>query len=124
MLSAGVLGHRCPDRHWQRRACHSAPKNGTLQAPMNEPNRPLERLCQACAVLASVGFALAAFWELGDRFAAGHFAAASAVCTAGENMWRWGIAGPVIHQLGEAPASNEFYCHHPWGIFWVSALFM
>jgi len=91
---------------------------------MNEADRRLERVCQAVAVLASLGFALAAFWELGDRFAAGHFAAASAVCTAGENMWRWGIAGPVIHQLGEAPASNEFYCHHPWGIFWVSALFM
>ena len=91
---------------------------------MNEAHRPLERLCQACAVLASVGFALAAFWELGDRFAAGHFAAAAAVCTAAENMWHWGIAGPVAHELSQRPVASEFYCHHPWGIFWVSALFM
>ncbi|HEY0466767.1 MAG TPA: glycosyltransferase family 39 protein [Polyangiaceae bacterium] len=91
---------------------------------MNEADRPIERLCQASAVLASVGFALAAFWELGDSFGAGHFAAASAVCTAAENMWHWGLAAPVTHQLSQPPAPSEFYCHHPWGIFWVSAWFM
>jgi hypothetical protein len=91
---------------------------------MNEPDRRLLRLCQASAALASVGFALAALWELGDTFGAGHFAAASAVCTAGENMWHWGLGAPVIHELSQAPAPSEFYCHHPWGIFWVSALFM
>ena len=91
---------------------------------MIDEARRLERVCQAVAGLASVGFALAAFWELGDSFGAGHFAAASAVCTAGENMWRWGLAGPVTHALAQPPAPSEFYCHHPWGIFWVSALFM
>ena len=73
---------------------------------MNEADRPLERVCRACAALASVGFALAAFWELGDRFAAGHFAAASAVCTAAENMWHWGVAGPVTHELSQAPGGE------------------
>ncbi len=91
---------------------------------MSETDWRLERVCQAVAVLASAGFALAAFWELGDAFGAGHFAAASAVCTAGENMWQWGIPGPVIHALSQPPAPSEIYCHHPWGIFWVSALFM
>ncbi|MEI9937458.1 MAG: glycosyltransferase family 39 protein [Pseudomonadota bacterium] len=91
---------------------------------MSDPFGRLERVCQAVAALASVGFALAAFWELGDTFGAGHFAAASAVCTAGENMWHWGIAGPVTHALDHGPTPSEFYCHHPWGIFWVSALFM
>ena len=91
---------------------------------MSEADRRLEHVCQGVAILASVGFAVAAFWELGDTFGAGHFAAASAVCTAGENMWRWGIAGPVTHALSQPPAASEFYCHHPWGIFWVSALFM
>jgi len=91
---------------------------------MSDPLRRLSRVCQAVAGLASFGFALAAFWELGDTFAAGHFAAASAVCTAGENIWRWGLAGPVTHALAQAPMPNEFYCHHPWGIFWISALFM
>jgi len=92
--------------------------------PMNEADRRLERVCQAIAALASLGFASAAFWEIADTFAAGHFAAASAACTAAENMWRWGVAAPVTHALGQAPAPSEFYCHHPWGIFWVSALFM
>lgn len=91
---------------------------------MNEADRRLTRVCQGVATLASVGFAVAAFWELADSFAAGHFAAASAVCTAGENMWRWGVAAPVTHQLSQPPAPSEFYCHHPWGIFWVSAWFM
>jgi hypothetical protein len=91
---------------------------------MSDPFRRLSRVCQAVALLASAGFALAAFWELNDSFGAGHFAASSAVCTAAENMWRWGIGGPVTRALAQAPTRNEFYCHHPWGIYWVSALFM
>jgi hypothetical protein len=91
---------------------------------MDEADRRLLRICQAVAALASVGFALAAFWELGDTFAAGHYAAASAVCTAAENMWQWGVAAPVTRQLSQPPAPSDFYCHHPWGIFWTSAAFM
>ena len=84
----------------------------------------IERACQAVALLASVGFALSAFWELGDTFGAGHFASSSAVCTAAENMWKWGTLGAVPHQLYQAPTPGDFYCHNPWGIFWVSAVFM
>jgi hypothetical protein len=91
---------------------------------MSESSRRLSRVCLAAAVMASVGFALATFWELNDTFGAGHFAAATAVCTAGENMWSWGVLGPVTHALAQAPTPAEFYCHHPWGSFWVSALFM
>jgi hypothetical protein len=91
---------------------------------MSQTDRRLERVCQAVAVLASAGFALAAFWELNDTFGAGHFAAATAVCTAAENMWQWGVAAPVTRALGQAPTASDFYCHHPWGIFWVSAGFM
>jgi hypothetical protein len=90
-----------------------------IEAPLR-----LERLCQAVALSATLGFSLAACWELADTFGAGHFAAASAVCTAAENMWHWGVAAPAVHALGRAPAASDFYCHHPWGIFWVSALFM
>jgi len=91
---------------------------------MSRPERALERACQVVALLASLGFAASAFWELADSFGAGHFASASAVCTAAENMWRWGVAGPLPHALGRPPVASDFYCHHPWGIFWVSALFM
>lgn len=86
--------------------------------------RRLERACLIGAALATVVFALAAFWELADTFGAGHFASASAVCTSAENMWRWGVLGPVPHAIAAPPLPAEFYCHHPWGIFWVSALFM
>ncbi len=34
------------------------------------------------------------------------------------------MLGPVPHALTRPPLASEFYCHHPWGIFWVSALFM
>jgi Dolichyl-phosphate-mannose-protein mannosyltransferase len=86
--------------------------------------RGLERVCQVLALLVSSGFALAAFWELADTFSAGHYASASAVCTSGENMWRWGILAPVPHHTLRPPLPSEYYCHHPWGIFWVTALFM
>ncbi|HEY3665437.1 MAG TPA: glycosyltransferase family 39 protein, partial [Polyangiaceae bacterium] len=81
-------------------------------------------MCQALALVATVLFGLAAFWELGDSFGAGHFASASAVCTSAENMWRWGVLGPVPRHLLRPPVPSDFYCHHPWGIFWVTALFM
>ncbi|HEX3773899.1 MAG TPA: glycosyltransferase family 39 protein [Polyangiaceae bacterium] len=86
--------------------------------------RALERSCLAIALVASLFFAVCAFWELGDTFSAGHYAASSAVCTSGENMWTWGILAPVPHYTLHPPAPSEYYCHHPWGIFWVSAVFV
>jgi hypothetical protein len=84
----------------------------------------LERICQIIALCVSLGFAVCAFWELADSFSAGHYAASSAVCTSSENMWRWGILAPVPHYTLRPPVPSEYYCHHPWGIFWVTALFM
>src|SRR6478736_10541253 len=89
---------------------------------MNDPCRLLSRVCQAIAILASAGFALAAFWELGDVFGAGHYAAASAVCTAAENMWHWGIVGPVARELSQPPVASDFYCHHAWACRLPAAL--
>ena len=91
---------------------------------MNSPDPRLIRASRIVLALASVGFAAAAFWELGDSFGAGHFASSSAVCTGAENMWQWGTLGAVPHALYRAPTPGDYYCHHPWGIFWVSALFM
>jgi Dolichyl-phosphate-mannose-protein mannosyltransferase len=86
--------------------------------------RRLELVCLLATLIASVGFALCAFWELADTFSAGHYAASSAVCTSSENMWRWGILAPVPHYTLRQPMPSEYYCHHPWGIFWVTAVFM
>lgn len=84
----------------------------------------LERACQLVALVASVVFAVGAFWELADTFGAGHFAASSAACTAGENMWQWGTLGALVHHSLRPPVASEYYCHHPLGLFWISALFM
>ncbi len=84
----------------------------------------VERVCTALTVVLCLAFAAAALWELGDSFGAGHFASAAAVCTGAENMWRWGVIAPVTHDLARPPMAADFYCHHPWGIFWVTALFM
>jgi hypothetical protein len=86
--------------------------------------RKLERACKIVVLIVSAFFALAAFWELCDTFSAGHYASASAVCTSSENMWRWGILAPAPHNTLRPPFPSEYYCHHPWGIFWVTAIFM
>jgi hypothetical protein len=75
-------------------------------------------------LIATIWIALVVFWEIGAPFGAGHFAAATAVTTGGENMLRFGILGAVPRHLAEAPSPNDYYCHHPWGTFWTAALFV
>lgn len=89
--------------------------------PPAEPGH--ERLGRALALVATLWFAAAAIWEIGAPFGAGHYAAATAVLTAGENMWRFGTLGPITHiPLGD-PSPSDYYCHHPFGIFWTAAVF-
>jgi hypothetical protein len=83
----------------------------------------VERAALVVVVLASVWFTLAALWEIGGPFAAGHYAASTAVATGGENMWRFGVIGAVTAHTHGPPSGRDFYCHHPWGIFWTAALF-
>ncbi|MGC4087830.1 MAG: glycosyltransferase family 39 protein [Polyangiaceae bacterium] len=79
---------------------------------------------QLLALLASVWFALVAFWEIGAPFGAGHYAASTAVALGGENMLRFHTLLPVTdHPLG-TPTSADCYCHHPFGVFWSSAAFV
>jgi hypothetical protein len=78
---------------------------------------------RAVTLLATVFIAAVAFWEIAAPFGAGHYAAATAVTTGGENMLRFGIIGAVPRYLPEVPAASDYYCHHPWGTFWTAALF-
>ncbi|HEV8245399.1 MAG TPA: glycosyltransferase family 39 protein, partial [Polyangiaceae bacterium] len=94
----------------------------THALPASDPR--VERAARVVVALVTVGFALAASWEIAGPLAAGHYAAASAVATGGENMWRWGVLAPVTHYLLAPPHDADFYCHHPWGIFWTAALFV
>jgi len=75
-------------------------------------------------VIASVWFTLGAAWELFGPLAAGHWASNAAIGIAAENMWKWKIIGPIAAYLADAPTPANYYCNHPWGIFWTTALFV
>lgn len=72
----------------------------------------------ATALLAGVGL-----FEIDAPFAAGHYAASSAVARAGENMWLHGVLAPVPHVVAGDPSPSDYYCHHPFGMFYTAALF-
>jgi hypothetical protein len=74
--------------------------------------------------LATLAIVLISFWEIGAPFGAGHYAAATAVAQGGENMLRFGTLGAVPRWLAEPPLPRDYYCHHPWGIFWAAAFFV
>lgn len=82
-----------------------------------------ERIGRVLAIVATVWFAAAAIWEIDAPFGAGHYAAATAVLTGGENMWRFGTLGPITNIPIGDPSPSDYYCHHPFGIFWTAAFF-
>lgn len=83
-------------------------------------NERAGRILALAATLLLLGVGV---WEIAAPFGAGHYTAATAVLTAGENMWRWGTLAPVTHYTAGPPAPSDYYCHHPFGIFWTAALF-
>jgi hypothetical protein len=65
-------------------------------------------------------FILAASWELFGPLLAGHYASSASLGISAENMLRWRLSGPVLDYSASQPVPEDFYCHHPWGIFWTS----
>ena len=82
------------------------------------------RVARVVTLLATVWMGLVASWEMLGPVLAGHWAAAASMGIIAENMLRWGIVGPVWEYTAAKPGPEMFYCHHPWGIFWVTTLFM
>lgn len=82
------------------------------------------RVSRIAAAIATAWMALVASWEMLGPVLAGHWAAAASMGIIAENMLRWGIVGPVWDYTETRPGPEMFYCHHPWGIFWVTAFFM
>ncbi len=82
----------------------------------------LEQVCRVILALSTLWFTAAAVWEIAGPFGAGHVAASASIGIAGENMFRWGILAPVLDYTLEAPPPRDYYCHHPWGIFWTTAV--
>jgi hypothetical protein len=85
--------------------------------------RAAERAGDAAAWLAALFVALVGTWEITGPFAAGHYTASTAVVTGGENMLRWHVLAPVTSYTLGPPSQADFYCHHPFGLFWTGALF-
>lgn len=81
------------------------------------------RLARVVTVMVTVWLSLVAAWELFGPILAGHYAAAAGNGIMAENMWRWGIAGPVWEYTATKPPPAAYYVHHPWGVFWTTALF-
>lgn len=102
-----------------------------LQKLCPQPERGLpaaslaaRRLGRALTLLASLWFLAVGLWEIGAPFGAGHYAAASAVTLAGENMLRLPTWFPITEHVLGAASGADCYCHHPFGIFWTAALFV
>ena len=82
------------------------------------------RLSWGLLLIASVWFTLAASWELFGPQLAGHYAASASLGIAADNMLAWDIIGPVWSYSAHKPPPSQYYCHHPWGIFWTTTALM
>ncbi len=82
------------------------------------------RIARGVVLVATIWFSLVAAWELFGPVLAGHWAASASLGIIAENMLRWAIPGPVWEYTATRPGPESYYCHHPWGIFWVTAFFM
>lgn len=83
-----------------------------------------ERAARILAWIASLFFLACAAWEIAGPPLAGHYASSASVGIIAENMWKWRIFGPVWEYTAARPGPAAYYCHHPWGIFWTTALLM
>ncbi len=84
----------------------------------------VERVAKAFAVVACAWFAVAAAWNMFAMPGSGHLGAgnAGAALTA-EQIVRWKILYPGWDYFASQPPSpSTYYCHHPFGVHWTSAL--
>jgi len=85
-----------------------------------------DRIAVGVVVLASAWFAFTAFWGLFGTPAAGHLGAGSAGnVMAAEQILRWHIVYPAFDWYsGTPPATTAYICHHPFGQYWIPAVFL
>ena len=88
----------------------------------SEDGRWIETAALSLLVLALLAFAGALVWEVGGPLGAGHDAATASVGIAALNMNRWGILVPVLQFTPSPPQTSDYYCNHPWGLFWTTAV--
>ncbi len=86
----------------------------------------VDRIARATVFLASGWFLFAAAWGMVGIPSAGHLGAGSAATImASEPMVLWKVAYPSWAWYTGAPPARELYiCHHPFGTFYLSAVFV
>ena len=86
----------------------------------------IERVARVVVLLACAWFAFTAFWGVASIPAGGHLGAGSAGnVMAAEQMLKWHIIYPAWDWYnGQPPPKVSYICHHPFGQYWVPAIFL
>jgi hypothetical protein len=80
-------------------------------------------MSRVVVIASTAWFAVAISWGLLARIGSGHEAVVSARAIIAENMYTWGIWGPVREYTLQRPGAELYYAHHPWGTFWIITAF-
>jgi len=86
-------------------------------------DRTTERIAKGVVVAATVWYALAVVWCLAAHIGNGHDALTGSRGIMADNMIHWGIWGPVREYELDRPGTDLYYTHHPFGTYWVVAIF-
>ncbi len=83
-----------------------------------------KRVANLASVVGCVWFALAAFWGVGRIPGGGHIGAGSAGTTLlAESSLHWHTIYPILEFFPTVdPYPVSAYCHHPFGMYWMSML--
>jgi hypothetical protein len=86
----------------------------------------VDRVARAVVVVATVWIAFTGAWGMFGTPGAGHLGAGSAGnVMAAEQILRWKIAYPAWDWYsGTLPPKSHYICHHPFGQYWIAALFL
>ncbi|HEY1697578.1 MAG TPA: glycosyltransferase family 39 protein [Polyangiaceae bacterium] len=98
-----------------------------MTGPISTGQRSLlEKAALTVVVVASVWFGFTAFWGLFAIPSGGHLGAGSAGnVMAAEQMLKWHIVYPAWDWYnGQPPPKIAYICHHPFGQYWVPAVFL
>ena len=84
----------------------------------------VERACRALATIGGVWFAFTAWWGMAATPGGGHLGnGAAGTVLLGANGFRWHSVYPLYDWFGTVnPYPAAAACHHPFGIFWLSAI--
>jgi hypothetical protein len=93
---------------------------------MKPARSAIDRIAFAVVVLASTWFAFTAAWGMFSIPGGGHLGGGGAAnIMAAEQILKWHIVYPAWSwYTGVAPDKGAYICHHPFGQYWVPAVFV